>query len=207
MPDAHDPAALVRHAVQAGDWRLVELIARMLGGQSSAQSLGAPARLRDARREARPRAAIPPITIAADGGDRTRRRGVPRRHPELRVGRRDPAGPDRGDRRHARRPARSRRRGPRNGARRARARPRPGPVRAAAAGASARSGSTPRRPAQWPARRRFTIAHELGHWRLHRDAASAASSAARDRSSPRRRRLARRSRPPRTRRTCSRPPC
>ena len=22
----------------------------------------------------------------------------------------------------------------------------------------------------WPARRRFTIAHELGHWRLHRDA-------------------------------------
>jgi hypothetical protein len=23
---------------------------------------------------------------------------------------------------------------------------------------------------QWPSRRRFTIAHELGHWRLHRDA-------------------------------------
>jgi hypothetical protein len=23
---------------------------------------------------------------------------------------------------------------------------------------------------QWPPRRRFTIAHELGHWRLHRDA-------------------------------------
>ena len=23
----------------------------------------------------------------------------------------------------------------------------------------------------WPARRRFTIAHELGHWRLHRGAA------------------------------------
>jgi hypothetical protein len=23
---------------------------------------------------------------------------------------------------------------------------------------------------RWPARRRFTIAHELGHWRLHRDA-------------------------------------
>jgi len=23
---------------------------------------------------------------------------------------------------------------------------------------------------QWPGRRRFTIAHELGHWRLHRDA-------------------------------------
>lgn len=38
MPDAHDPAALVRHAVQAGDWRLVELIARMLGGQPSPPS-------------------------------------------------------------------------------------------------------------------------------------------------------------------------
>jgi len=30
MSDAHDPAALVRHAVQAGDWRLVELISRRL---------------------------------------------------------------------------------------------------------------------------------------------------------------------------------
>jgi predicted transcriptional regulator len=27
---------------------------------------------------------------------------------------------------------------------------------------------------QWPARRRFTIAHELGHWRLHRDAEESA---------------------------------
>jgi hypothetical protein len=27
---------------------------------------------------------------------------------------------------------------------------------------------------QWPARRRFTIAHELGHWRLHRGAAEKA---------------------------------
>jgi hypothetical protein len=41
MPDAHDPAALARHAVQAGDWRLVELIARLLGGQPTALSLGA----------------------------------------------------------------------------------------------------------------------------------------------------------------------
>ena len=40
----------------------------------------------------------------------------------------------------------------------------------AAAGAWARSGSTPRRPGSGRARRRFTIAHELGHWRLHRDA-------------------------------------
>ena len=40
MSDAHDPAALVRHAVQTGDWRLVELIARMLAGRSSARSLG-----------------------------------------------------------------------------------------------------------------------------------------------------------------------
>jgi hypothetical protein len=35
MADAHDPAALVRHAEQAGDWRLVDLITRMLSGQSS----------------------------------------------------------------------------------------------------------------------------------------------------------------------------
>ncbi len=35
MPDAHDPAALVRHAAQAGDWRLVELIARRLSGRSA----------------------------------------------------------------------------------------------------------------------------------------------------------------------------
>jgi hypothetical protein len=41
MADAHDPAALVRHAVQAGDWRLVELIARMLSGQPSTPSHGA----------------------------------------------------------------------------------------------------------------------------------------------------------------------
>ena len=41
MSDAHDPAALVHHAIQAGDWRLVELIARMLGGQQSAPSLAA----------------------------------------------------------------------------------------------------------------------------------------------------------------------
>ena len=41
MPDAHDPAALVRHAVQAGDWRLVELIARILSGQPSAPNRGA----------------------------------------------------------------------------------------------------------------------------------------------------------------------
>lgn len=34
MRDVHDPMALVRHAVQAGDWRLVELIARVLGGRS-----------------------------------------------------------------------------------------------------------------------------------------------------------------------------
>jgi hypothetical protein len=41
MPDPHDPAALLRHAVQAGDWRLVELITRMLGGQLSAPTRGA----------------------------------------------------------------------------------------------------------------------------------------------------------------------
>jgi hypothetical protein len=41
MQQPHDPAALVRHAVLVGDWRLVELLARILSGQSSAQSLGA----------------------------------------------------------------------------------------------------------------------------------------------------------------------
>lgn len=37
MSDAHDPAALVRHAVQAGDWRLVELVARILAGAMTAR--------------------------------------------------------------------------------------------------------------------------------------------------------------------------
>jgi hypothetical protein len=36
MPDAHDPAALVRHAAQAGDWRLVFLITRLLSGDPAA---------------------------------------------------------------------------------------------------------------------------------------------------------------------------
>jgi hypothetical protein len=35
MPVAHDPAALVRHAAQAGDWRLVYLITRILSGRST----------------------------------------------------------------------------------------------------------------------------------------------------------------------------
>jgi hypothetical protein len=30
MPDAHDPTALLRHAAQAGDRRLVDLITRAL---------------------------------------------------------------------------------------------------------------------------------------------------------------------------------
>ena len=41
MSDAHDPAALVRHAVQAGDWRLVELIARMLAASRARRPHGA----------------------------------------------------------------------------------------------------------------------------------------------------------------------
>jgi hypothetical protein len=36
MSDAHDPAALVRHAAQSGDWRLVYLITRVLSGRSAA---------------------------------------------------------------------------------------------------------------------------------------------------------------------------
>jgi hypothetical protein len=41
MPDARDPTALVHHAIQAGDWRLVELIARRLNGQPTPPSQGA----------------------------------------------------------------------------------------------------------------------------------------------------------------------
>jgi hypothetical protein len=41
MPDAHDPAALVRHAAQAGDWRLVCLIARVLSGRSATRATAA----------------------------------------------------------------------------------------------------------------------------------------------------------------------
>jgi hypothetical protein len=41
MPDAYDPTALVRHAAQAGDWRIVELIARLLSGDPSPRSIAA----------------------------------------------------------------------------------------------------------------------------------------------------------------------
>lgn len=41
MPDVHDPAALLLHAVQAGDWRLVELIERILSGQPARSNRGA----------------------------------------------------------------------------------------------------------------------------------------------------------------------
>jgi hypothetical protein len=41
MTDVRNPRALVRHAVQAGDWQLVELIERMLSGHPSTPSLGA----------------------------------------------------------------------------------------------------------------------------------------------------------------------
>ena len=56
---------------------------------------------------------------------------------------------------------------------------------------------------QWPARRRFTIAHELGHWRLHRDAERTSRLLPLGIDRARRRRLASRSRRPKTRRTCS----
>lgn len=35
MTDLRDPIALVRHAVQVGDWALVELLARALEGRLS----------------------------------------------------------------------------------------------------------------------------------------------------------------------------
>lgn len=41
MPDVHDPAALVRHAAQAGDWRLVDLVTRVLSGRASLPSTAA----------------------------------------------------------------------------------------------------------------------------------------------------------------------
>ena len=41
MPDAYDPTALVRHAVAAGDWRLVELMARRLSGAPIIGRVGA----------------------------------------------------------------------------------------------------------------------------------------------------------------------
>jgi hypothetical protein len=36
MSDPHDPTAILHHAAQADDWRLVELIARILSGRSTA---------------------------------------------------------------------------------------------------------------------------------------------------------------------------
>jgi hypothetical protein len=41
MTDARDPTALARHAVQVGDWRLVELLARLLSGGFSGRSMAA----------------------------------------------------------------------------------------------------------------------------------------------------------------------
>jgi hypothetical protein len=41
MTDAYDPAALVRHAAQARDWRLVYLITQILSGRSSTRSTAA----------------------------------------------------------------------------------------------------------------------------------------------------------------------
>lgn len=54
---------------------------------------------------------------------------------------------------------------------------------------------------RWPARRRFTIAHELGHWSLHRDGERSvycrSTAIDPDEARPR----------PRIRRTRSQPPC
>ncbi len=33
MTDARDPMALLRHAAQVGDWRLLEAVARLLSGR------------------------------------------------------------------------------------------------------------------------------------------------------------------------------
>lgn len=36
MTDLRDPMALVRHAVQVGDWRLLDLLAPILAGRGAA---------------------------------------------------------------------------------------------------------------------------------------------------------------------------
>jgi hypothetical protein len=41
MTDVRDPMALVRHAAQVGDWRLVELLSRVLAGRPSERFTGA----------------------------------------------------------------------------------------------------------------------------------------------------------------------
>ncbi len=40
MLDQHDPHALIRHAADAGDWRLVELLARVLTDRVHCRSPG-----------------------------------------------------------------------------------------------------------------------------------------------------------------------
>jgi hypothetical protein len=60
MPDAYDPTALVRHAVAAGDWRLVELMARRLTSAS-------PGRRVSARRAYETLVVI--LGLASDSGD------------------------------------------------------------------------------------------------------------------------------------------
>jgi hypothetical protein len=41
MSDLRDPKALARHAIQAGDWRLVALMACRLSDQANPSRLGA----------------------------------------------------------------------------------------------------------------------------------------------------------------------
>jgi hypothetical protein len=41
MVDRHDPDALIRHAASHGDWRLVELVARVLSGRARVGRPGA----------------------------------------------------------------------------------------------------------------------------------------------------------------------
>ena len=42
MSDDRDPSALLRHAIQIGDWRLVELLARVLSGDLVGRPAAAP---------------------------------------------------------------------------------------------------------------------------------------------------------------------
>ena len=135
MPDAYDPTALVRHAVAAGDWRLVELIARMLAGVSTTEVLAAPARLRDACGDAWARVRLGRFRslLLMEAIERLAEEFLARIPAYVWDGE-SAAGADRGHRRHTHRPPRARRRGSRQGARRPRTRPWPDALRAASTG-------------------------------------------------------------------------
>ena len=168
MPDAHDPAALIAHAVAARGWRLVELIARTFSGQPSTPSRAARRAYGTPRRQTRPeQQSRPKRSQLMEKSNRPPRISSPAS--QLRLGRCHAASPieeiadtyvgllvrdveDLGTAPGARELGHGQ-------ALSGLLLPAVGDIWVNAEEAR-----------QWPARRRFTIAHELGHWRLHRDA-------------------------------------